>query len=202
MLFRSAYRIYNKRTQKIEESVHVVFLENNKEEPSEDDISERFKTLELGESSKTDLVEKAPIINLEYESDDEQPARPNNNKMTLRHDEEFPIRNDLETPDDCHLKVSEKQLSDSDRCNSRNQDTGSVSIRVGDSTQSQAEHIGDTMEGVETHHSVRDPKDLAPIKRILRDHPPNAIFGGLDQGRLTRKGLAEKVSSLYGCFLS
>ena len=122
--------------------------------------------------------------------------------MTLRHDEEFPIRNDLETPDDCHLKVSEKQLSDSDKCNSRNRDTGTVSIRVGDSTQSQAEHIGDTMEGVETHHSVRDPKDLAPIKRILRDHPPNAILGGIDQGRLTRKGLAEKVSSLYGCFLS
>lgn len=38
-----AYRIYNKRTQKIEESVHVVFYKGNKKVPLNEELSYRFK---------------------------------------------------------------------------------------------------------------------------------------------------------------
>ena len=38
-----AYRVYNKRTKKIEESVHVVFYEGSKKTPLDEELSERFK---------------------------------------------------------------------------------------------------------------------------------------------------------------
>ena len=47
-----AYRVYNKRTKKIEESVHVVFYEGNKKTPLADELSERFKELMIRDSEE------------------------------------------------------------------------------------------------------------------------------------------------------
>ena len=77
-----AYRIYNKRMQKIEESVHVVFYEGNKKVLLNDDLSDRFKELMIKDSEKGSSKGNNSIIQIEDESDDEkQPMLSNNQTM-------------------------------------------------------------------------------------------------------------------------
>ena len=52
------------------------------------------------------------VINLEEESDEERQPLPSNNQMTLRHDEEFPMRNlemDQDTENLHHEEVTEQE---------------------------------------------------------------------------------------------
>lgn len=60
-----------------------MFYENIQRKPVGTDLQERSKKLILDES-----------IELEDESNDERPSHvPSNNKITLKHDEEFLVRN-------------------------------------------------------------------------------------------------------------
>lgn len=74
-----AYRIYNKRTQKIEEFVHVVFYEGNKKVPLNAELSNRFKELMIKDFEQESYQGNNYIIHLEDESDEERQSLPTNN---------------------------------------------------------------------------------------------------------------------------
>ena len=78
-----AYRVYNKRTKKIEESVHVVFYEGNKKTPPIDELSERFKELLLRDSKEESSERRNITMESEDDSDVEKLEKPSNNKAAI-----------------------------------------------------------------------------------------------------------------------
>lgn len=106
-LNNKAYRLFNKRTQNIEEFVHVIFHEYKQTEVAENNLHKQFKELMIKDSEEETPSGGKPIVTWEDDSDDEKPLeRPSNNQMTLKNDEEIPAKNsplDIQQPTNDNL---------------------------------------------------------------------------------------------------
>ena len=142
------------------------------------------------------------IINLEDESDDEKQALPSNNQMTLRHDEEFPMRNHVLNQDSentHHDDVSENVEHSHSHSDIR--DTKRVSgiwstNHVPDILDIEQVSLNDQNDSHSDHIDL-DPTSKRPIKRWIKDHPVKDVIGTLDKGvKLEEKLLKMLVVSL------
>ena len=92
----------------------MLFYEGRKKTPLDEELSERFKELMIKDSEEEPSERKNSIVEIEDESDEEKHDVPSNNQMTLRHDEEFPMRiPEMETENIHHRDVSGNDLSES-----------------------------------------------------------------------------------------
>ena len=165
-----AFRIYNKSSKKIEESVHVVFYEGKQGVPAEGEVAEKLKELILNDKVSAEAqAEKTPNVVLEDDSDDERPM-PSNDQMILTHDREFPASNS-----------ADRGLAETVQPSSADQPSSAR-----DTEQVSAEEN----EHAETHGSQHKGRR----NLWIRDHPSSDIIGPSNSGVRTRNRVAEQAT--------
>lgn len=189
-----AYRLFNKRTQKIEESVHVVFHETKQTEVAENNLHKQFKELMIKVSEEQTPSGGKPIVTLEDDSDDEKPSeRHSNNQMTLKHDEEFPAKNsemnsplDIQQPSNDNVveEIAERQTCD----------------HHPNSESSNTEQVSD--ETMNNHLDNIDPQNPKNPRKWIKDHPAKDVIGSInDELELGESLLNKQTLSMDALFL-
>ena len=140
----------------------------------------------IRDSEEEPSERKNIIVEIEDESDEEKHDVPSNNQMTLRHDEEFPMRiPEMETEGIHRRDVSGNDLSERHVPDTSHNEQVSDIYRTPD-----VQNISDTEEVSSHNHSDshsdhidNDPTSPKPILKWIKDHPENA-------------------NSLFECFIS